>query len=694
MARKHHRGQGELFNSAGRDMVQLVAAASSMTAPLSGHGTIMYSANQYLITLNYITLAYLYANNGLFAKAIDLPINDALSKGIEIKSSELDNDDIDTILEYMDDKKLWDTIESFEAWRNLFGGAGLVINTNQDPAEKFSGIQQGEPFELYDADRWQLVMSDLMVSNMNQYDYNPDFIPAFNINGVKIDRSRVLIGKGRRAPWHIRNRLQGWGMSKAEKMIRDLNLYLKTQNVLFEILDESKIDVYHIQGLATKLLSNQGRQVAQRIQTANQLKNIVNALVLDSNEQFESKTHSFSGLAEVMNENRIGIASALGVPMTKLFGLSPSGFSTGDSDLDSYYQTVESDERRQLKPVLKQVIDLVCQHLFGYVPRFKITFPPLKQLSEKEQEEIKNLKTDRILKLYEQRLLTPKETIQMAKKEQLLDIETAIERDVLPSGDQPDQTGTDRVIQIEHTNSAPVKKNGRTLKLVCELQNTTDANGAEHDPGNGQFTGDGGGSGQSAVREKVKVKKSDIEKLTPSKISGNELNKYSGNTLREKAVDYYKKELQGKPIKNPKLGEIEFTGWGRDKFHWSATTENRAKAITALPDIVKSEVVKEIPMYKERNDGIVKFYRTYQPIELSGKKYIASALIGEDKQGRKFYNLNEDSGNYIELENSNEKGSGGNPRLTAEPPKPDTEILPQTSGNINLSIEEFEAVLA
>ncbi|MDR1453770.1 MAG: hypothetical protein LBJ25_07355, partial [Candidatus Margulisbacteria bacterium] len=43
--------------------------------------------------------------------------------------------------------------------------------------------------------------------------------------------------------------------------------------------------------------------------------------------------------------------------------------------------------------------------------------------------------------------------------------------DALPDGDQPDQTGANKTIQIEHTNSAQVKR-GRVLKLFCETKKT------------------------------------------------------------------------------------------------------------------------------------------------------------------------------------------------------------------------------
>jgi hypothetical protein len=197
---------------------------------------------------------------------------------------------------------------------------------------------------------------------------------------------------------------------------------------------------------------------------------------------------------------------------------------------------------------------------------------------------------------------------------------------------------TDKTIQIECVNSAPVQKSDRILQVV------------EHPRDNEGKFASGGNSGGTAM-QKVKIKKSDLDKLKVSKITGNKLEKYSGESLKDKAVDYYKKELQGKSVNNPNIGKIEFSHKGLGKYETSIRNDDRAKMVVALPDIVQSDiVVVENPKIKK--DNIVKYYRTYYPVEIGGEKRIASALIEEHANGRLFYNLNDDASKYIEIENS------------------------------------------
>lgn len=387
----------------------------SMTggSQLSGFGTLAYSNNYSLITQQRTILNYLYTGNGIFQTAIHVPIQDAISKGIIIESGQLAPDDIDAILDWFEEHGSWGAIEQGQAWSRLFGGGGIIINTPDEKTDKPLRLKQGQPVEFIDFDRWMITgrPDDEIVS----------------LNGQKIHRSRIIFMTGKSAPNYVRQQLNGWGFSEGERMIRDLNNYLKTGDVLYEILDESKIDIYHIKDLANRLLTTGGTaSIQKRIQLANEIKSYVNALIIDSEEQFEQKTLAFNGLAEVMRENRVNVASAIRMPMTKLFGLSASGFSTGEEDQENYNAMVESDVRRPLRPAIRQMIEWACLDLFGYIPDFRFKWPSLKTVSESEQESIKASATGRIIQLYDRGLLGPADVAKELKGAEVIAADTKV----------------------------------------------------------------------------------------------------------------------------------------------------------------------------------------------------------------------------------------------------------------------------
>jgi phage-related protein (TIGR01555 family) len=230
---------------------------------------------------------------------------------------------------------------------------------------------------------------------------------------------------GKEAPWIIRWQLAGWGMSEVEKMVEAFNLFIRTDNVLYEILDEAKVDIYKFNGLNEQLISSSGTQkINARVALANQAKNFQNALILDKEDDYEQKQLSFSGLAEIKKENRIALASALRIPMTKLFGLSAAGLESGETDLENYNCMVESDIREEAKPVIHKLLPILSQFAHGDEYDIKFKFYPLRILGAVEQEAEKTSKQNRYLALYDRQIIDSQELAQMLHKDGMMPIET------------------------------------------------------------------------------------------------------------------------------------------------------------------------------------------------------------------------------------------------------------------------------
>lgn len=438
----------KIYTNSLTDLVAGVRVASMITggSDLAGYGTIAYNNNYSLLTLNRVILTYLYTSSGIIQTAIDLPTQDALSKGIEIETGQMSASDIDELLDFMEETEQWETLRHAWNWSRLYGGAGLVLNTNQDPKEPLNYKRLNRtPIEFYDVDRWQFDNAHPYSGDYEDYFLHGNDQNMYYLYGQPIHESRVIRMRGRRAPYYVRRQLRGWGMSEAERMIPPLNLYLKTQNVLYEILDESKVDVYKIKGFAQKLINEAGTSnMTRRIQLANEMKNYVNALVMDMDDDYEQKQMSFGGLAEISQENRIGIASALRMPITKLFGLSASGFNTGESDLENYNLMIESDVRTKMKPVIRKMIEINMYHLWGRAAPFQIKFPSLRVLSTEQEESVKDSQFNRTMALYDRGILDSEEVGQALRKDDIISIETKAEQGLLPA--QPEApNGADSV---------------------------------------------------------------------------------------------------------------------------------------------------------------------------------------------------------------------------------------------------------
>jgi len=400
------------------------------------------------ITLDWLTLTYFYKTHGVIQTAIEMPVLDALRGGVDIASKQMDPIDIKKLLDFFEDNDVGASIGETGTWARLYGGAGLVVNIpNQDPETPLS-FKNIKAMRLYPANRWELgagykAEDSDGIARTPIEEYNARFSEFYNFYGNKIHHSRVFTLSGKNAPHVIRWQLQGWGMSEVERMVEDFNLYIRTKNVLYELLQEAKVDIFKMENFNSSLLTDTGtQQIFQRIQKAQQLKSFNKGLLLDKLDDYEQKQITFTGIAEVMKENRIGIASAMRMPMAKLFGLSAAGFNSGEDDIENYNAMVESEVRQKLRPLIRKVIALACVHLFGTEIDFDFSFKPLRVLGAVEEEQVKTSLQNRMTMLYDRGLMTAQEVMEELSKAKIVTIPTAVGAGM--EAERPDLGGNDQ----------------------------------------------------------------------------------------------------------------------------------------------------------------------------------------------------------------------------------------------------------
>jgi hypothetical protein len=375
------------------------------------------------VTLMWTMLMYMYKTHGLIQTAIDMPVLDALRGGLDLHSNELDTDDLGKLDDYLEEHAILERIGDAFIWARLFGGGALIINTEGDCHEPIGDeIVNGGQIEFYDACRWELT-AERRIPKSGLYGFY----------GKQLHKSRVITILGKRAPWLIRAQLSDWGMSEIERMFEDFNLFTRNRNVIYQLLEEAKVDVYTLDGFTAQLASSTGTALTtKRIQTMNQIKNFNNALIMDAKDKYEQKQINFGGLAEMMKENRMGIAAALRMPMSKIFGIPASGISgSGEDDIENYNGMIESEVRQPMKQVIRKVLKIVVKNLFGDELDVNFKFKPLRILSGADEESIKSSKSTRYMALFEHMLLNSKEMGEIMQKENLVPIPMKAEEGLL-----------------------------------------------------------------------------------------------------------------------------------------------------------------------------------------------------------------------------------------------------------------------
>lgn len=396
---------------------------------ISQVNTIFENLRWYLISNFRQPLSQSYVEIGLIQTIVDVPVDDALRGGIEIKSKQLSADQIEELQISVDRDDDLNTLGQTCKWNRLFGGAGtLIIVDDQDYEEPLDlkSIDKNTNIEFRAVDMWELFWDQ---QNTDGYDPEVQYedFEFYNYYGHRVHKSRVMRMSGLTAPSFIRPRLRGWGFSIVEILIRSINQYLKATDLAFECLDEFKVDIFKIKNLVnTLMMPDGGAKIANRIQMANWQKNYQNALVMDSEDDWDHKQLSFAGLAETMQGIRMQVAADMRFPITKLFGTSASAGlgNTDQNDLENYNAMVESQVRNKIKYDCLRLLEIKCQKLFGFIPDdLQIEFEPLRVLTAIEEETVKTSKFARLLQASQLGKINDEQFIDACNKDNLLGIQ-------------------------------------------------------------------------------------------------------------------------------------------------------------------------------------------------------------------------------------------------------------------------------
>ena len=405
------------------------------TASVSQVGNIFNNLRWYFASNFRQALSEAYCELGLIQTICDVPVDDAMRGGVDILSKKLTTEQLKILEDQVEREGDLNKVGQARKWTRLFGGGGVLILTDQDPMTPLdvAAIGPDTSLEFRAVDMWELYFD---LQNTEGYDaaIQEEKFEFYSYYGTKIHKSRVMKMKGLVAPSFLRPRLRGWGFSVVEAVIRSINQYLEGTDLIYELIGEAKIDVYGIKNLTNTLLSPNGTQaVARRIQLANQQKDYQHALVMDSEDKYEQKTLTFSGLAEVMNQVRMQLASDLRMPITKLFGISAAGFNSGEDDIEVYNSMIESTIRPDLKKDILKVLEYRCQKLFGFIPDdLSISFQPLRMMSSEQEQKCKTDIYNRLTDALSKGAISIEEFRMACNKEELLVV--ALDNTNLPEG--------------------------------------------------------------------------------------------------------------------------------------------------------------------------------------------------------------------------------------------------------------------
>jgi phage-related protein (TIGR01555 family) len=134
-----------------------------------------------------------------------------------------------------------------------------------------------------------------------------------------------------------------------------------------------------------------------RINVFNNARDNQGAMVVDfTKEDFVNVSAPLSGLDKLQAQAQEQMAAIAGIPLVKLFGITPSGLNaSSDGEIRTFYDTIESIQERIGTPNLRRLLDIIQMSKFGAIdPDIGFVWQPLWSLDEKGLAEVRKINAE------------------------------------------------------------------------------------------------------------------------------------------------------------------------------------------------------------------------------------------------------------------------------------------------------------
>lgn len=325
--------------------------------------------NNKRLSTNRDELDAMYRTDWLSGKVVDIIPEDMTREWREF-NGDIDPEIVRLLVEEEERLQLVAKIKEADIWSRLYGTAFIIISVDDgltpDQPLDISNLKPGSLRHLNVVDRHR--MSTQSVQPIaDPFDPNFGYPEFYNFTGsqVNIHNSRVIRFDGVKLPYDQFKRNNYFSDSVLDRLYDSLINFGTVANGSASMVFEANVDVVKIKGLMNFLQSPEGENlIRKRFTLAGMLKSFNNMMLLDSEEDFTTKTNSFAGLSELINTFGKFLAAATDMPATRLLGTSASGLNaTGEGDLKNYYDMIRSKQNTRYKPKLNIIDRLMIRNL-------------------------------------------------------------------------------------------------------------------------------------------------------------------------------------------------------------------------------------------------------------------------------------------------------------------------------------------
>lgn len=348
-------------------------------------------------TLSSAEIEAAYRTSWLVRKIVDIPAEDMTRAGRDWDALDEDIAKIEA-----EEKRLglWAAIRTALIYARLGGGALFINHMDRrpelplPPTVRSQGIESIVP----------LFRDQITLGQMDDDLLSPSYGEPveFRVNTQAqpvVHPSRLIIFKGKTVPaiHHATWQDRFWGDSVVQAVNEAVQNATTATGGFAGLIDEAKLDVYRMNGMAEQLVAGNDEIVLKRVTLTNQGKSTHRAIVLDKEDEWDTRTMAWGGIPDIITTFLSVVAGAADIPATRLLGKSPDGMNaTGEGDMENYHQSISSAQEMTLRAQLDRLDAVVLPSAGVTTKGLPWAFSPLRVLSEQQASEIEKREAETV----------------------------------------------------------------------------------------------------------------------------------------------------------------------------------------------------------------------------------------------------------------------------------------------------------
>ncbi len=308
---------------------------------------------------------------------------------------------------------------------NQFGRSQIFINVGEidgpeltkplDPRIKIKkgGLKAITPVETY----WTYPNRYETINPLKPNFYRPD---SWFANGIEIHSTRLLIFNSRPLSDILKPAYLFGGISLIQLMWVCVENWIRTRQSVSDLINAFSIMVLQTD-LAQAMSAEGADLLLERAAVFNDMRSNMGLMVTGhANEDFKNVSAALGSLDKLQAQSQEHQAAVALIPLVVMFGITPTGLNvSSESELQIYDGNIKSVQERVGSPNMKILLQCVQMSLFEEIDdSIDFAWNPLRQLTGKEQAELRKADAEMYGALVDRGIVDPLEVRTVLAAEQ------------------------------------------------------------------------------------------------------------------------------------------------------------------------------------------------------------------------------------------------------------------------------------